>query len=454
MHRALALFGLFTLALGASCSGGAGDSEALAGLKKREAARVQVEPVERREMVRRLETTTRVESEHHVEVAPRATGVVVELLVEEGDSVSEGSVLARLDDREARIALSQAEVALEEARSALPRHEIATRETVQRMENARRTAEQAERDHERNLAISKPADGRPALISPKDLDASRLARDTAVGELEAAKLAHQRAQAEERDGQTAIHKAELALERAQVDLGYTEIRSPVPGVVAERRTQVGDSVGSNSTVFVVSDPEKLRAVFHRPQRELALFRAPLAALNGGGTAQDGAAASIEVGVRAEALPGRLFSGTIERISPTIDAASGNFRVTARLEPTEPGGARLLPGMLVRLEIVTDRHPGALVVKKRAIRREADKGLIFVVDGTVARRVEVEEGFGEGDLVEVIPLGGRALAEGDLVVIVGNRDLEDGSEVSFDAAPAQAPVPAATTSAPEPAATGN
>jgi hypothetical protein len=96
-----------------------------------------------------------------------------------------------------------------------------------------------------------------------------------------------------------------------------------------------------------------------------------------------------------------------------------------------------------------------VVKKRAIRREADKGLIFVVDGTVARRVEVEEGFGEGDLVEVIPLGGRPLAEGDLVVVVGNRDLEDGSEVSFDAAPGEPreETPAAA-GAPEPAGTGH
>jgi membrane fusion protein (multidrug efflux system) len=447
MRRVLALLCLFALALNPSCARRSGEAETLAGLKKREAARVQVEPVERREMVRRLETTTRVESEHHVEVAPRATGVVVELLVEEGDSVTEGSVLARLDDREARIALSQAEVALEEARDALPRLEIATREAASRMENARRTSEQAERDHERNLAISKPTEGRPALISPKDLDASRLARDTAVGELETVQLAHQRAQAEERAGQTAIDKAGLALDRARVDLGYTEIRSPVPGVVAERRTQVGDSVGSNTTVFVVSDPQKLRAVFHRPQRELALFRQP-----GTANGSEGAIAAIEVAVRAEALPGRLFRGRIERISPTIDAASGNFRVTARLDPSEPGGARLLPGMLVRLEIVTDRHPGALVVKKRAIRREADKGLIFVVESNVARRVEVEEGFGEGDSVEVIPLGGRALAEGDLVVVVGNRDLEDGAEVRFDAAPG--PAPAAATSAPEPAGSGN
>ena len=63
-------------------------------LKKREPARVLVEPVVVREMVRRLETTTRVESEHQVDLFTRASGIVTDLYVEEGDYVKAGQVLA------------------------------------------------------------------------------------------------------------------------------------------------------------------------------------------------------------------------------------------------------------------------------------------------------------------------------------------------------------------------
>ena len=134
---------------------------------------------------------------------------------------------------------------------------------------------------------------------------------------------------------------------------------------------------------------------------------------------------------AEAMPGKEFQGTIERVAPTIDAASGNFRVTARMQPAalSDAAARLLPGMLVRLEIVTDRHANALVAPKRAVRREGDRSTIFVVEGNRARAIEIEEGFSDENGVEVIARGGATLAPGAQVVVVGNRDLEDGAEVS-------------------------
>jgi multidrug efflux pump subunit AcrA (membrane-fusion protein) len=96
------------------------------------------------------------------------------------------------------------------------------------------------------------------------------------------------------------------------------------------------------------------------------------------------------------------------------------------------GARLLPGMLVRLEIVTDRHTRALVAPKRALRREGDRSTIFVVDGNVARAIAVAEGFSDEQGIEVIPQGDAKLSAGMRVVVVGNRDLEDGAEVSLSA----------------------
>lgn len=419
------------LALATLGSCGKSDSpqeQSFAGVKKREPTRVLVEPAARREMVRKLETTTRIESESHVQIYPRAGGVVTELLVEEGDVVSAGQVLAKLDDRDARLRLEDARATWGEAKANLPKLELATAESQSRMENAKRSADQATRDHERNVALATGADGSPKLIAEKDLEASSLARDKAWNEYETAKLTYERTKVERQNADSAVERARVATERAELELGYTSITAPVAGVVAERSIKSGDTIGTATLAFVITDPARLRAVFHRPQRELAVFQGALQGSNG----SDGPLAEVEIFATAEALPGKRFRGRIERIAPTIDVASGNFRITARMEAAAEGDpkARLVPGMLVRLEIVTERHPQALVVPKRAIRREGDRSTIFVVEDGKARSVEVVESFTDDSSVEVTPANGAKLDTGANVVVVGNRDLEEGAEVEM------------------------
>ena len=123
-------------------------------------------------------------------------------------------------------------------------------------------------------------------------------------------------------------------------------------------------------------------------------------------------------------------GRIRILSPTIDPDSGSFRLTLDLEqpPLSSGRPRLLPGMLVRLEIVSDRHLNAMVVPKRAVRREGDAHFVFVVRQDQAVRVAIREGFSESEHVEILPVEPDSIAAGDLVVVAGNRDLEDGTEV--------------------------
>ena len=142
----------------ASCSPStqaAGDEETSnAGVKKRETPPVRVTQVELREMVRKLETTTKLESEREIQVFPRATGVAVEVLVEEGDQVSAGAVLARLDDRDQVLAMRDAEAALVEARN---NHELAgliVADAEERQKGAAQSARQGERDYERDRRLA------------------------------------------------------------------------------------------------------------------------------------------------------------------------------------------------------------------------------------------------------------------------------------------------------------
>ena len=434
LRAAPALFFLLGAAALPGCGGGAkSPSEPqAAALKKREAARVRAEPLVQREMVRTLESTTVVESEKEIKLFPRASGTLVELFVEEGSVVELESVLARLDPREAQAKVDEARVALKESQDSEARLVIMQREAAGRVESTRLAMEQKEREYDRNAKAA-------GVISEQVLDQLRLARDTAKSDHDAALLADERAQADSRAAKTSQEKADLALKRGQLDLSYTNIVAPFAGVIAQRSVKVGDQVGPATQAFVLTDLKNLRAVFYRPQRELALF------LPAGNT-QDTLGA-IEIRASAEALPGVPFRGRIQRVSPSIDAQSGNFRVTVRLEPaTENDAAHmLLPGMLIKLSIVTDRHPRALVVPKRALRREGEANLVYVVRDGRARRVEVEEGYGGDDDVEILPRNGATLSAGEQVVVVGNRELEDGAEVELENLPVPKPASAPETS---------
>lgn len=425
-----AVLGLLLLAPACDRGGAQEEQPALSGAaKRREPTRVLVEPAERREMTSVLETSTKVESESQVEVFPRVGGLLIELFVEEGDRVVAGQPLARIDDRDARMSVEEARVALAEAQAEAPRRTLAVTEAESLLNGSQLRYDQAVKDHERNRAIFQVGSDAPALITEKDFQASQLAMNTSKADLESAKLAVQRSQLDEQAGGNAIERAKLALASAQHQLDDTTMTAPFDGVVAERRVNVGDNLTTGVAAFVVTDPERLRAVFYRPQRELPMF-VP-AESNG-----DHSSAEVAITAAAEAIPGVLFPGRIERVSPTIDAASGNFRVTAALEGRVEG-RRLLPGMLVRLRVVTDRRSGVLAVNKRAVLREGDQSLVYVARDGIAERVLVEEGLSDATFVEVRPIGPSQLFEGDLVIVVGNRDLEDGAEVAIDNAPVSA-----------------
>ena len=418
-------------------------------MQQRELPRVRTEPASVRAMARSFEVSTKVLSESEVTIYPRTAGVVVKVLAEEGDEVRTGQALAELDLRDAQNALRDSELALVEAEAQAPVLELAAQEALAQLDSARRSYEQAERDHERNVAIAAGVENRPGLISQKDLDASQLTRDMARAEFETAELAHRRALLDALNGGNAVERARLARDQAILALSYLTVEAPFDGVLAVRSIRVGDTVSSATPAFVLTDPAKLRAIVQRPQRELPLFRPALFASNG----SDGAAPlPIEITAEAEALPGLVFRGEIERISPTIDAESGNFRVTVRFdgqaENAPPGSAELLPGMLVRLEIVTDRHAQALCVPKRALQRQGDESVVFALREGHAARIPVLELYTDDEFVEVAPAPGAGealafLAPGEPVIVVGQRDLEDGAPVEAvaqDAAAEDEPSP--------------
>ncbi|MEM7305997.1 MAG: efflux RND transporter periplasmic adaptor subunit [Planctomycetota bacterium] len=425
-----ALLALLGAALVAGCAEQSSEGKETAvrsGARRTEAPRVIAAEVERDEMVRYLETTTKIESEREIMILPETAGIVLRVLAEEGDVVDRDDVLCVLDSRDQELAKRDAEVALQEAQDAAQQPELDRAEADARVTSTLRSWEQAQRDHERDLRLF--ADDTVASpVSQQAIEASRLAMDTAQSDHEQAKIALQKVELAEQQAKTAVARAEVALARTEFALSQCTVTAPFPGMIAERSVRIGQSVGPADSIYVLTDTENIRAVFYRAQEELDLFR-PRAATREGG---EEAPVVLTFEATTEAIPGEVFAGRVLRVSPTIDRDSGQFRVTGVFERSGDPSVELLPGMLVRLRIATDRHPDALVLPKRAVRREGELPYVLRIDDDrTIERIAVREGYEDDERVEIEPVNGAGLAAGDLVVAVGSRDLENGDPVRVE-----------------------
>jgi len=148
-----------------------------------------------------------IETERSVDVFPQTTGLVDQLLAEEGDYVRKGSVLARLEDEEYAIDEAKAEVAF------------------RKLENDFKRIEKMYHDK---------------LISVEEYENARFE----------------------------LRQAELEWQKAKLLLKYTRIDAPIGGVVSERLINVGDRIASSTKIFSIVNLDSLIAIVHVPEREI------------------------------------------------------------------------------------------------------------------------------------------------------------------------------------------
>lgn len=190
---------------------------------------------------------------------------------------------------------------------------------------------------------------------------------------------------------------------ATLELSYTTVVAPISGVIASRSIKTGNFVQINTPIFRIVDNSRLEATLNVPERELATLRA-----------------GQPVTLVADALPGKRFTGTVDRIAPVVDSGSGTFRVVSTFD----GGAQSLqPGMFGRIRIDYDQRSNALVVPRLALLDDGEPAVFRVREGKVAR-VPVTLGYAEGAWVEIRD----GLAAGDQVVTAGKVALRDGTAV--------------------------
>jgi membrane fusion protein (multidrug efflux system) len=337
----LAALALASLALLAGCSNG----KAKAKDDGDEATLVPVEtqPLRRGGMVAVYSGTAPIEAHEEAEVVAKVGGEVRKIYVEEGDAVAAGQILARLDGDRLRLEVQQSEANLRKLeRDYRRQQELAEKGLV-----AKGTAENAK----------------------FDLDALRASYD-----------------------------------RARLELSYTEIRAPIPGVVSARHIKVGNTISPNDPTFRVTDLDPLIAYVHIPEKEFPKL-----------------APHQVADVLVDALGGAKFAGRIARISPTVDPQTGTFR--AQLEVPDPS-RRLKPGMFARVNIVYERRENALQIPRSALLDADGEQSVFVVVNGKAEQRRIRTGLANNGMLEVLD----GLQGDEQVVVVGQAGLKSGTAV--------------------------
>lgn len=310
-------------------------------------------------------------------VAPKIAGRLEKILVNIGDAVSGGQLVAVLDDEEYRQEVNQAIAELEVAQA-----------NLQERQNA---LENAQREYERSVALREKK-----IASESELDA-------AISEYKAQ-------QAKLKVAQAQVSQKKAALEMAKVRLAYSQIQ--VPGnhtsgyrVVGERYVDEGAMLAPNTPIVSILDIGTLIAVIHVIERDYTKIKP-----------------GLEAFIQTDAYPGRTFNGKIVRIAPVLKEKSREARVEIEISNQQ----RLLkPGMFVRVQIEFDKHENATVVPVSAlVKRNGQQG-VFVVDrdAKTARFVTVELGIVNGSRAEVVNPG----LSGP-VVTMGQHLLEDGAAI--------------------------
>jgi membrane fusion protein (multidrug efflux system) len=316
---------------------------------------VEVQPLKRAAMVAVYSGTASIEANNEADVVAKVGGEVRQIFVEEGDAVHEGQVLARLDGDRLRLDAAQTEANLRKL----------------------------ERDYKRQLELSEKglvAKG-TAENAKYDLDALRAAYDS-----------------------------------ARLELGYTEIRAPIPGVISARHIKVGNTIKPNDPTFRVTNLDPLLAYVHVPEKEFRKL-AP------------GQPADVVV----DALGGERFVGTISRISPTVDPQTGTFR--ARVEVAD-ATRHLKPGMFARVNIAYERRDNALQLPRTAIIDSDGEQSVYIVAGDKAEQRKITTGLANNGWIEVV----AGLKGDEKVVVIGQAGLKSGTLVKVvdDSKPAGSP----------------
>ncbi|MDF2489684.1 MAG: efflux transporter, family, subunit [Pseudomonas sp.] len=305
---------------------------------------------------------------HSVEVRPQVEGVLTQVLVKEGQWVKSGDLLATLDDRAIRASLEQARAQLGQSQAQLQ-------------------------------------------VAGVDLKRYRLlSTDNGVS-----RQTLDQQQALYNQLQATVKGNQAAIANAQVQLSYTQIRSPVTGRVGIRNVDEGNflRVADTQGLFSVTQIDPIAVEFALPQQMLPTLQDLLKAAR---------PAMVQAYLDADGQSILLGEGRLALIDNQVSATTGTVRAKAEFANAD---ARLWPGQLVTVKLRTAVDKGVLVVPPPVVQRGIEGQFVYRVEGDTVKSVPVKVLHQDSDLSII-----SGVNAGDRLVLDGQSRLKPGARVDI------------------------
>ncbi len=386
---------------------------------------VTVSTAELRDIPAVIQATGSVSADESSNVAPKVAGKISNLGINVGDFVSSGSVIARVDDRDARLQLAAAEAALKRSRVAVTQAEARlglgpgssfnastipdVRAANANYEQALAELRQAEANEKRYRELVESGD-----VSMVAYETYRTQRDTARTRANAAKEQLDVAVNTARQNNQAIAAAKADVESSQTQVAEaqqaiadTVVRAPFSGFVSSRPVAVGEYVSSASVVATILRTNPIKVDIQVAEADL-----PFVVLGRGVSAQ------------IDAYKDRRFAGVVSAINPAVDPTSRSAIVEASIEN---GDNALRPGMFATVRINKEGGGKGVFVTKAAVYNDpaTQAYRIFTIVEGVAKLKTIRLGPEEGDSYQILD----GLEAGEVVATSNLDKLYEGARVA-------------------------
>jgi RND family efflux transporter MFP subunit len=352
-------------------------------------------------------------------IVPKISAPVKAFYVHRGSKVHEGQLLAKLESRDLAAAAQDNRGAYDQAQA---NYAIATASTLpEEIQKAQGDAQSAKLalEAEQKLYDSRQDLYKQGALPRKDLDQATVSLAQARNQNE---LAQHHVDAlmsvGKQQGQKAaagqLESAKGKYLGAEAQLNYSEIRSPINGVVTDRPLYAGEMASAGTALLTVMDTSFVVARAHIPQQLAAL-------LNAG----DKATISVPGAASGEDAP---IDGKVTIVSPALDPNSTTVEVWVQAK--NPKGS-LRPGTSVQISMLARTVPNSIVVPQAAVLTAPNGSSYVMLAGSdnKAHQKSVKTGIRQGDQVQVLD----GLAEGDRVIASGAYGLPENTKIRVAAA---------------------
>lgn len=343
-------------------------------------------------------------------ITPKISAPVARFLVQRGDHVREGQLLAVLEDRDLVAAAQESKQLYEQAKATYENTSAVTiagdlTKAKADVESARETRDAAQKVYDNRVSLF-----HQGALAQKLVDDAKVALvtaqsqfDTAQQHLKSLETVGRAEQLKSAEAQVAAAKAHYESSEAQVS--YAEVRSPMTGVVSDRPLNVGEMASAGSALISIVDLSRVVARASIPVQEASLLSV-------------GKPATISTG--ALRVPGKVMV-----VSPAVDPNTTTVQVWVEAENS---GEHLKLGSTVEISMDAGDIPNAIVVPVAALLSSEDGGEKVMVAGSDGRAHEkaVKVGVRSGDDVQIL----SGVSAGDQAITQGALGLDDNTKVQI------------------------